>query len=172
MTIMAALALPAAISVERRGRTGGLARPSTLRPERDIDRPWSCFSIAGDSTRNSGDGPRFHSVSLYAHRRITLSDLGEAVRGSGLNISVQADNILNNRNVFQHLRSPARRRSASRLRPIPAARCASCSASIEPAPTRGGLQASRSPVGAALRPAPSAGVPDAALQVPIHAILP
>ena len=98
VTIMAALALPAAISLNVVENWRSSA-PLNMTTGRDIAGN-GLFVDRGGRARNSGDGPRFHSVSLYVHRRIALSDFVKAARGPGINISVQADNILNNRNVL------------------------------------------------------------------------
>ena len=56
------------------------------------------FIDRGGLPRNSGDGPSFHALSLYAHRRLTLPPL--IARGVHVNLGVQADNILDNRNYI------------------------------------------------------------------------
>lgn len=98
VTVMSTLSLPMAISVTivDNWRSGS---PYNITTGRDVVGN-GLFLDRGGRGRNSGNGPRFHSVSLYAHRRIELSDVLESLRGVGFNISVQADNILNNTNVL------------------------------------------------------------------------
>jgi hypothetical protein len=55
------------------------------------------FVDRGDLARNSGDGPSYHSLSMYAHRRIGLPQALAHGRVH-VNVGVQADNILDNTN--------------------------------------------------------------------------
>lgn len=98
VTIMSHLSLPAGISVNIVDNWRSRA-PYNITTGRDVDGKGLMLDRGGRS-RNSGDGPRFHSVSLYAHRRVEWADLLKVPRGMGINISVQADNILNNRNYL------------------------------------------------------------------------
>jgi hypothetical protein len=53
----------------------------------------------GGRARNSGDGPGYNLLSLYAYRRVSLPNA--VVRGHlHLNLGLQADNILDNRNYI------------------------------------------------------------------------
>jgi hypothetical protein len=52
----------------------------------------------GGRARNSGDGPSFNALSLYAHRRVDLSHIFKTRRVPAVHVSVQADNVFNNRN--------------------------------------------------------------------------
>lgn len=55
----------------------------------------------GGRARNSGAGPGYHSVAAYAYRRIPLPKVpGSSVRRHYLDLSVQADNILDRRNYI------------------------------------------------------------------------
>ena len=73
VTIMATLALPAAISLNVVENWRSSA-PFNITTGRDIAGAGNgLFVDRGGRARNSGDGPRFHSVSLYATRRIALS---------------------------------------------------------------------------------------------------
>lgn len=98
VTVMSTLSLPMAISVNivDNWRSGS---PYNITTGRDVLGD-GLFLDRGGRRRNSGNGPRFHSVSLYAHRRIELSDLFKGARGTGINISVQGDNILNSTNYL------------------------------------------------------------------------
>ena len=51
----------------------------------------------GGRSRNSGEGPGYNLLSLYAYRRVTLPHSRGRLH---LNVGVQADNILDNRNYI------------------------------------------------------------------------
>ena len=51
-------------------------------------------------SRNSGNGPRFNSLSLYGSRHIPIKVPGRANPLSRINVGVQADNLLGNRNYW------------------------------------------------------------------------
>ena len=97
-TVMTMLELPAAISVNMVDvwRSGAPFNITTALDSHGngvvVDR--------GGRARNSGDGPRFHSLSLYVHRRVEWPDFLKVPQGSGVHLSVQVDNILNARNYF------------------------------------------------------------------------
>jgi hypothetical protein len=57
------------------------------------------FIDRGGLPRNSGDGPAYHSLSLYGSRRIALPDAVAHGR-IHVNLGVQADNILDNTNYL------------------------------------------------------------------------
>jgi hypothetical protein len=56
------------------------------------------FVDRGGLPRNSGDGPSFNTLSLYAHRRLSLPPA--IAHGVHVNLGVQADNILDNRHYI------------------------------------------------------------------------
>lgn len=98
MTIMSTITLPAGVSMNLVDNWRSSA-PFNITTGSDSTGN-GLFLDRGGRARNSGDGPRFHSVSLYAHRAIEWDDFFKAPRGRGINISVQADNILNARNYL------------------------------------------------------------------------
>ena len=54
------------------------------------------FNFRGGRPRNSGDGPGYHSVSLYGSRRVALPLPGE--RKTCASVSLHVENLLNDRN--------------------------------------------------------------------------
>jgi hypothetical protein len=96
MTVIGTLTLPAAISlnVVESWRSGAPFNVTTARDAAGnglvLDR--------GGRARNSGDGPQFNALSLYAHRRIDLSRIFKTHHVPAVNLSVQVDNLLNSRN--------------------------------------------------------------------------
>lgn len=98
VTIMASLSLPAAVSINVADvwRSGA---PFNITTAFDTRGNLLVLDRAGRA-RNSGDGPRFHSVSLYAHRRVEWPRVFQAFPGRGINVAVQADNVLNSRNYI------------------------------------------------------------------------
>ena len=98
VTMMGALALPAEISLNVTWNWRSRA-PFNITTGRDAAGS-GLFLDRGGLPRNSGDAPGFRTMSLYAHRRITWPRAWAPLRGIGLNISVQADNILNDANYL------------------------------------------------------------------------
>ncbi len=97
-TVMTMLELPAAISVNMVDvwRSGAPFNITTA-----LDSHGNGLVVdRGGRARNSGDGPRFHSLSLYVHRRVEWPDFLKVPQESGVHLSVQVDNILNTRNYF------------------------------------------------------------------------
>jgi hypothetical protein len=59
------------------------------------------FNDRAGRARNSGNGPRYDSLSLYGSRRISLPSITGKERGRiYLNVGVRADNLLGNRNYL------------------------------------------------------------------------
>jgi hypothetical protein len=57
------------------------------------------FTFRDGRPRNSGDGPGYHSTSLYLSRRIALPGTGGAsARRTWANVSLHVENLLNERN--------------------------------------------------------------------------
>ena len=96
VNVMAALTLPAGVSltVSDVWRSGA---PFNVTTGADPDGRGLALDRGGRA-RNSGDGPSFHSLSLYAHRRIRWPRMFK--RSGGLSIAVHADNVLNSRNYM------------------------------------------------------------------------
>jgi hypothetical protein len=57
------------------------------------------FNARGGRPRNSGDGPGYHSTSLFASRRLPLPGTGRSGRKTCANLSLHVENLLNERNV-------------------------------------------------------------------------
>jgi len=57
------------------------------------------FNSRGGRPRNSGDGPGFHSTSLFGSRRVPLPWTGRSGRKARANVSLHVENLLNERNV-------------------------------------------------------------------------
>ncbi len=57
------------------------------------------FNSRGGRPRNSGDGPGFHSTSLFGSRRVPLPWTGRSGRKTCANVSLHVENLLNERNV-------------------------------------------------------------------------
>jgi hypothetical protein len=57
------------------------------------------FNSRGGRPRNGGDGPGFHSTSLFGSRRVPLPWTGRNGRKTFANVSLHVENLLNERNV-------------------------------------------------------------------------
>jgi hypothetical protein len=96
VTVMGTLTLPAAISVNlvESWRSSAPFNITTA-----LDTAGKGLALdRGGRERNSGDGPQFNSLSLYAHRRMDLSNIFKTRHVPAINLSVQVDNLLNERN--------------------------------------------------------------------------
>jgi hypothetical protein len=96
VTVMGTLTLPAAISVNlvESWRSSAPFNITTA-----LDTAGKGLALdRGGRERNSGDGPQFNSLSLYAHRRMDLSNIFKTRHIPAINLSVQVDNLLNERN--------------------------------------------------------------------------
>lgn len=98
LSVMGTLILPGAVSlnVVDEWRSGA---PFNITTALDTDGNGLTLNREGRE-RNSGDGPGFHSLSLYAHRRVAWPRVFKAPRGAGIHVSVQADNVLNTVNYL------------------------------------------------------------------------
>lgn len=66
----------------------------------DVDND-GLFNDRGGLSRNSGNGPSYRSVSLYGSRHVSLGRLlGRYERGSGIDIGLQVDDLLGDRNYL------------------------------------------------------------------------
>jgi hypothetical protein len=98
VTVMGALTLPAAISVNlvESWRSSAPFNITTA-----LDTAGKGLTLdRGGRQRNSGDGPRFNSLSIYAHRRMELSSIFKTPHVPAINLSVQVDNLLNTKNYL------------------------------------------------------------------------
>jgi hypothetical protein len=57
------------------------------------------FNSRGSRPRNSGDGPGYHSTSLFGSRRVALPGTRRSGRGTYANVSLHVENLMNERNV-------------------------------------------------------------------------
>jgi hypothetical protein len=57
------------------------------------------FNARGGRPRNSGNGPGYHSTSLFGSRRLPLPGTGRSGRKTYANLSLHVENLLNERNV-------------------------------------------------------------------------
>ena len=57
------------------------------------------FNSRDGRPRNSGDGPGYHSTSLFGSRRVALPGTGRSGRRTYANLSLHVENLLNERNV-------------------------------------------------------------------------
>jgi len=57
------------------------------------------FNSRGGRPRNSGNGPGYHSTSLFASRRVALPGTKRSGRATYANVSLHVENLLNERNV-------------------------------------------------------------------------
>jgi Carboxypeptidase regulatory-like domain len=74
--------------------------PYNVTTGRDIDND-GLFNDRGGLLRNSGNGPDYRSVSLYGSRRVSLDRLLHRRRkGSGINMGLEVDDLLGNRNYL------------------------------------------------------------------------
>ncbi len=96
-------------SVERRlgGWTPGIectwTRMAQLDPLRRDERGrrgrLGLFNSRGGRPCNGGGGPGYHSTSLFGSRRVPLPGTGRSGRRTYANLSLHAENLLNERNV-------------------------------------------------------------------------
>jgi len=97
LTATASIALPQAVSLTLTD-TWNSGVPYTITSGLD-PAGTGLFTDRAGLPRNAGDGPSFHSLSMYAHRQIGLPRT--IAHGLiHLNVAVQADNILGRRNYI------------------------------------------------------------------------
>lgn len=74
--------------------------PFNVTTGKDIDNN-GLFNDRGGLLRNSGNGPNYRSVSLYGSRHVSLGRLlHRPEKGGGMNIGLQVDDLLGNRNYL------------------------------------------------------------------------
>jgi hypothetical protein len=99
VSVVASLALPGAISIHV-NETWNSRVPYDVTT--GLDRfGMGLYNDRDGRPRNSGEGPRFHALSLYGYRRVTLPDvLVPGPRRLHLNVGVQVNNVLDNKNYL------------------------------------------------------------------------
>jgi hypothetical protein len=98
ISVMAALMLPGGVSMNVSDVWRGSA---PFNVTTGIDAEGLGLAVdRGGRARNSGDGPSFHSLSLYAQRRVPLPRIVKAADGHGLSVAIQVSNLLNGRNYI------------------------------------------------------------------------
>jgi len=98
-SLVGSFRLPGALSVTALGSWHS-ATPFTILTGKDVE--WDgLFNDRGGLPRNSGIGPAHRSVSLYGFRHVSFTRLlNERKNGLGVNVGLQADNVLGNRNYL------------------------------------------------------------------------